>query len=413
MFSSYIRRVRRSKVPAKPFCAPQTLRILEALGVLVLLVFLIQAFHHAYRPEGYDFTPRLEAARALVSGVNPYLLPTPFPLTYPLFICVLLLPLAWLPYGLANLLWFLLGAVCLWFSARWTLEAYDSRAGERDFRFAFILFFFALLNLIQNNFVNGQVNLAVLALCLLFFKSLNQKRHAAAGAFLAAAVAFKCTPLILAAYLVFRREWKTLAWTFFFTPLFLFALPAIFGGAAIFGYYQGYLFHYVLPSFSSPPFPPGTDFQLKNYLHALFPSLGGVGLSLAADLPVLALPAWLQLSNRKPSMKFEVLIFSAYMALAPWLTPISETHHLAAIFPAILILTRYFLWEKTGPWGPRLLALGMVYALTWAGKFSFEFYFLLIGTCYFLMLYLAWKEGGGAFPALFSGGRLDKKGVRR
>ncbi len=413
MFSSYIRPVRRSKVPAKPFSAPRTLRLLEALGVLVLLVFLVQAFHRAYRPEGYDFTPRLEAARALVSGINPYSLPTPFPLTYPLFICVLLLPLAWLPYGLANLLWFLLGAACLWFSARWTLEAYDSRAKERDSRAVFILFFFALMNLIQNNFVNGQVNLAVLALCLLFFKSLNQKRPAAAGAFLAAAVAFKCTPIILAAYLVFRREWKTLAWMVFFTPLFLFALPALFGGTAIFGYYHDYFFNYVLPSFASPPLPPGGNFQLKNYLHAALPFLQGTGLSLATDLPVLVLPALLQLTVKKPSLKFQVLLFSAYLALAPWLTPVSETHHLAALFPAVLILTRYFLWEKTGPWGPRLWALGWVYALTWAGKFSFEFYFLLIGTCYFLMLYLAWKEGGGAFPALFSGGRLDKKGLRR
>ena len=176
--------------------SPKTLRILELLCWVTLAVLLIQAFHKAYRVDGYDFTPRLEAAKALVAGTNPYSLSTPFPLTYPMFICVLLIPLAWLPYWLSNFIWFALSAALFWFSMRALMGFYDSRQTPVRFKALLILCFFLSLNLVQNNFVNGQVNIFVLSLCLFSLKYLLEKKPALAGWLLAAAISFKLTPQI-------------------------------------------------------------------------------------------------------------------------------------------------------------------------------------------------------------------------
>jgi hypothetical protein len=77
------------------------------LGLLVLL-FAVQTWRKAYRPDGNDLTSYLAASRALAEGSNPYEVDTPFPYIYPLFPALALIPLAKAPYGAAVLLWFAL-----------------------------------------------------------------------------------------------------------------------------------------------------------------------------------------------------------------------------------------------------------------------------------------------------------------
>ena len=323
---------------------------LEILCWVAMAALLLQAFHNAYRLNGYDFTPRLGAAKALTSGANPYAISTPFPLTYPMFICVLLIPLAWLPYWLSNFLWFALSAVCLWFSMCFILETYNSRLTQDEFKKIFVFCFLLLLNLVQNNFANGQVNFFVLALCVLSLNFLLGKRPAMAGWLLAAAISVKLTPLLLTGYLFFKREWTALAWTLMGSFVFILALPYLFAGPSVLNDYHGYLFDYVIPSFAVLGDQLSETYQFKSYLHWVCPFLNGISLSLASDLLTLVPLVFLQIrAVLVDSKRVQVLVFSAYLALSLWLSPISETHHLAALFPAIFILTYHLLFEKEGP----------------------------------------------------------------
>ncbi len=370
-------------------------RVLETLFLIVMAVLMVQAFHKAYRTDGYDFTPRLAAARALVQGANPYQIPTPFPLTYPLFIAVALIPLAWLPYGFSNFLWFGLNAVCWGYSAYFLLGLFDPKASSGEFKRLFIACSLLLLPILQNNFVNGQVNFLVMGCCVLFLKFLLEKKNGLAGFFLAAGISLKLTPLIFLAFLFFRRSWAAMAWTLSFTFLFVWVLPFLIAGPAINGYYHGYLMDYVTPHLTSSQVNPLSEsYNLSAYLRALAPGFPGAVLSLLAACLVLAPWAWLQAGpEARFSPRSESLLFSAYLLAILWISPISETHHLAFLFPAIFLLTRYYLWEVKGELWKRATPLAAIYILTWLGKTTFVFYFLAIGACYVLLIPLLRKAG--------------------
>jgi hypothetical protein len=387
------------KIHAKTFLNEKLMLALEILCWVAMAMFLIQVFRNAYRVDGYDFTPRLEAAKALMGGANPYALSTPFPLTYPMFICVLLIPLAWLPYWLSNFLWFALNATCLWFSARFILETYNPLLTKETFKKIFVFCFLLLLNLVQNNFANGQVNFFVLALCTLSLKYLLEKRPMLAGWMLAGAISVKLTPLILAGYLFFKREWTALAWTLVGTLVFILGFPYLLGGHSVLDDYHGYLFDYVIPSFTAVGDPLSEVYQFKSYLHWACPFLKGSALSITSYLLTLAPLIFLQVrAVLADSKRVQALIFSAYLALSLWLSPISETHHLAALFPAIFILTYHFLLEKKGLVIRRLMPLVWIYLFIWLGKISFVFYFLSISVCYVWLCCLIWLETEESLP---------------
>lgn len=374
----------------------KNLLILEFLCGAITAGLLVQAFHKAYRPGGYDFTPQLEAAKALVNGQNPYIPfnSSSFQYIYPLFFCILVIPLTWLPYWLSNLLWFVFSAACLWFSLRVLLELYPPKLPKNEWRALFGFSFLLLLNIVQNNFVNGQMDFFILALCVFSFRFLMERKPILSGWLLATAISVKLIPLILVAYLLFKKEWKALFWAVMGTWVLILGLPWLIAGPSVVQYYHDYLSGQILPSLGAGAKPTSDVFQLKSYLHLLAPFLNGIVLSMVSALLALAPLAFLQVRfSPSASLRVQTLLFSAYMALSLWLSPMSETHHLAALFPAVFILARYFVWEKSGPLFRRLLPVAWVIALLWLGKLSFVFYFLAIGTCYVLLCYWIWREG--------------------
>lgn len=368
-------------------------RLLNIILFAVAVILLVQTLHKANRMDGYDFTPRLAATKALVAGTDPYHIPTPFPLTYPLFICVALIPLAWLPYWLANVLWFCINGVCLWFSLFFAQKAFDAQTTKAEFLKLFALFSLLFLNIIQNNFANGQVNFPVLALSILFFKFLHQKKPHTGGLFLATAISLKLTPLLFLVYLLIRREWIAMAWTVFYTFIFVLGLPYLVGGPPVLEYYRGYITQYVVPNLSSHPAPDlSRVYYLSAYLGRFFPFLGGLILNgLSAGL-VLAPLVFLQSKVVSDNTRPQAMLFSAYLLAILFILPYSETHHLAFLFPAAMLLTWHYLWESKRGAGKKLLPLAFIYLLVWLGKLTFIAYFLAIGVCYFLLFRLLWKE---------------------
>ena len=183
--------------------------------VLVLGVLLAQTWAKAHRADGYDFTSYLLSARALLAGSDPYRTSTPFPYLYPLFLAWLLIPLAVVPYGVANLIWFATSGAAGLASIHATLGLGGSRdRAPRPGAIATVaLFFLLFIPILQNNLVNGQANLFVLLGCVLFIRDEREDGGIAAAAYLAAAIALKLLPAVLCVYLFVDRRMRTLVTT--------------------------------------------------------------------------------------------------------------------------------------------------------------------------------------------------------
>jgi hypothetical protein len=76
--------------------------------------FFLQMYARMARVTGNDLGARLASARILLEGGNPYTLSLPQGHgPYPLTIDVLVIPLTWMPLGLAQSLWFALSLAAL------------------------------------------------------------------------------------------------------------------------------------------------------------------------------------------------------------------------------------------------------------------------------------------------------------
>ena len=187
-----------------------------------------------YRPEGNDLSVYLAAARALVTGGNPYAVPLPqgFSL-YPLTIAALLVPLTWLPIAVAQFGWFALNVAAL-LGALGTLDRlWVPEAGARDVRryvpfvvrlaAVAVVFFFPL----RRHLKLGQVDLIVLFFCCRFLRADLGGRGLAAGMWLGGAIAVKLAPVILVVPLLLKRNGRTLILTAAFVVLWAVVLPAL------------------------------------------------------------------------------------------------------------------------------------------------------------------------------------------
>jgi hypothetical protein len=83
-----------------------------------------------------------------------------------------------------------------------------------------------------SNFHLGQPTLLLLAVMLAGFVALQTKRHWSAGALFAFAAAVKAFPVVVLAYLVYRRFWIAVASLVVVLAALLFVLPAPFRGVA-------------------------------------------------------------------------------------------------------------------------------------------------------------------------------------
>ena len=137
-----------------------------SIAALVLLaaaavVWCSQAVRKAERRAGNDLVGYLEASRALYEGGDPYHLPDRFPYIYPLFLAAAVRPLAAVPLPLASLTWFALQAACLWYVLHTASAHAGIDATDRVVAAAAIVAVFG--DVVQNEFLNGQVNVIVLS----------------------------------------------------------------------------------------------------------------------------------------------------------------------------------------------------------------------------------------------------------
>ncbi len=360
-------------------------RIALVCFALATLLFLVQSYRKAYRPQGTDLTSYLLSADALLHGRNPYVTAATFPYIYPLFFAFLLIPLAVLPYWLATLAWFVAGVGSAVLAVRLLLVHAREWTGvgwQRRMLLPMLFVVLLMLGSIQNNLLNGQANFVVLALCVLFLHATARGRSLAGAAYLGAAVAIKLVPLIFVPYLLARRRYGQLALTAALAVLFC-ALPALFLGSRILPLYRDYVDTFLLGAVAH-----GTTrmfFTLGGFLGWLSPGL-------PAGLPVRVLCAGLVMLpimlqewrwRARTSGAFDMWMAAQYFLAILLISPLSETHHLVFALPALtlLVLAAVFGDRRASVPGRLLAAAFVLFAVGQLAKHG-PFYFLAIATTY-------------------------------
>lgn len=358
-----------------------------ALGCFALatVLFLVQSYRKAYRPQGTDLTSYLLSAEALLHGRNPYVTAARFPYIYPLFFAFLLIPLAFLPYWLATLAWFIAGVGSGVLAVRLILVHAREWTGvgwERRILLSMLLVFLVMLGSIQNNLLNGQANFVVLALCVLFLHATARGRTLAAAAYLAAAIAIKLVPLIFVPYLVARRRYGQLALTAAMAVLFC-ALPAVFLGSRIVPVYRDYIDSFLLGAVAHGA--TRMFFTLSGLLTWLSPG-APAGLFvrvLCAGFVMLPIAIQEWRWRGRASAPFDMWMGAQYLLAILLISPLSETHHLAFAVPAVVLLTVAAVFTKQLSRIDVLLlaAVVVLFVLGQLGKHG-PWYFLAIATAY-------------------------------
>ena len=335
--------------------------LLVAVGV----VWCGQTVRKAERSTGNDLVGYLAASEALYTAQDPYHLPDRFPYIYPLFLATLLRPLSLVDVRTATVVWFALECACLVF----ILRRARLRVGRLDVSgvvaAACVVAVFG--DVLQLEFLNGQVNLVVVALIVASVQFADRRPHLA-PALLGAAIAIKLTPALMLVYWIVRRRFAYFAQACGWAILFV-LLPWLVVRDRLWSLYGDYLHNFILARTASSN-PHGTDifFSLYGFLGWATSSPPGRPVVVLSALAVLtALVLW-HVAPPAPGLAearglgggWQKGAAWIYLAATPLLAPMSEVHHLTAALPLAPltgtagVLFAVFLWigrlDRRGPW---------------------------------------------------------------
>jgi alpha-1,2-mannosyltransferase len=315
----------------------RSFQLFGAIGVLLLLIAVL-AYQSWWRfnPD-LDLHVYLEASRAFWNGANPYAIGTRAPFVYPLFVCVILWPLAQLPFEVATVVWFVLSLIGLAAALGMILRM----AGPVDVARAVMacaIVCVLLTEVLQNNLRNAQINFLVLACTVAFASYWSRGRRGVASWWLAVAIAIKITPGIFLIWLARRRDWRTFAVTTATVLGLTIALPAVVAGPRIVDDMRGYAQTFiggVTPGLGTTS--ERRPFSVVGTLHR-FTDVSWRFDAVVLGLGVLLVTGLLfDRGARVPGQETAALV-SLYLTAALLVTPLSEVHHLAFILPGIVWL---------------------------------------------------------------------------
>jgi hypothetical protein len=315
---------------------PKAAGILLAGGLFVLLV--LQALAATCEGDGNDPASYLQSADALWHGDNPFATDSPFPYIYPLFLALVITPLAILPCPAAALIWAFTGLATL----VGTLAIIRRQARAQLPSVLLLGLCFVYFDVIQNNFVNGQINFLVLFLCTLGFDFSRRNRDFPAALAIGTAAAIKLTPLIMLCYLAARRRWFALGGTVL-VFLLLCLIPGVVPGVELRTLYEQYVREFLVGKLVGGTLPPGqVDFSLAGILaSAGLPLNSGAMIVLFLLIPGIIM-FWdvraLSPENTTGRSLHHLSAYSLYMMAPLFMVPLSEVHHLVVALPAYACL---------------------------------------------------------------------------
>ena len=354
-----------------------------AIGALIILFLALaaQTWDRTSRSFANDLGTYVMAADVFWGGGNPYVAPTPQPFIYPLFLCVALWPLTQIPQGIAATIWFLLSvaSIAVALAATGSLNGFSHQA--RRWTVAAAIVCVLLADVLQNNLRNGQVNLVVVGLCVLFAWCWARGRTWQAGAALGAAIAIKITPAILLLFLAQRRAWRAIVGAGTAAVVFAVVLPAAVAPFMVAVYYRYYAKTFLSERLGDPTYvasDPRT-FNLAGVVHGL------TGWSFAGDtLAFAALVAVGLLLFDRAGRAGSVGALCLYLSAVLLITPMSELHHLAFLIPGLAWLTWRALAGRSSMPSAAALAVVLLALLIWR-YVPFAAFAGVAGTCALLV----------------------------
>jgi len=328
---------RAEQAPAHIMGMPLSPLVALALGLAVLR-FAHLGLYLGLKPSGgeVDFRPPYTAAKMVVSGTGadvydnsqniwyqerytgqqgtgymPYLYPPPALFLY--------LPFSLLPFPLAAKLWLLVNLGALALALHLSLGFV---AEHREAKMA-VLCMFLLLPATSHTLRLGQINIWVLLCLLAMIRSLAERRDAAAGVLLAAAMMLKVTPGIFLLYLVAQRRWKA-------------ALACLLGSAGLLGAAWVAFGHSASPAVLAQRLPAHSAWaagQPNNQsLCGLLCDIGvaqgrAIALALAGLLVVVTVLVWLLTYRSAPSAERIALDVGLGAVVSLLISPCTMPHH--------------------------------------------------------------------------------------
>jgi alpha-1,2-mannosyltransferase len=347
-------------------------RIIRAASLLLaggLIVFLIlQALSATCEGDGNDLASYCRSSLALMEGGNPYATGSPFPYIYPLFLALIITPLAVLPCPAAALIWALTGLGSL-AGALVIIRRHVPAPLPVALLVGLCLVIF---DVIQNNIVNGQVNFLVLFLCTVGFHFSSRDRYLPAALTIGAAAAIKLTPLIMLCYLAARRQWFAAGGTVLVFLLFC-LLPGLIPGVDLEINYGQYVQEFLVAQLTDGTVPQGhVDFSLAGFLSRAELPLKSVATAALILLIPGAIMWWdvraLGPQNSSVEALHDLRAFSLYMMVPLFAVPMSEVHHLIQALPAffcLVVLTKLSGRRRNWILPAMSLTVYLIGSLTW------------------------------------------------
>lgn len=307
------------------------------IGAAIVLggILLAQAETKALRSFGNDFTAYLDAARALAGGGNPYLASERFPYSYPLTLAWMLAPLLFAPIWLAAAVWFGVSVFSYWRVVNHSAVAGAHRLTRCEAVALAVIVAVVLLQIVQNELLNGQINLAVAAIALGSIALSERGRPVPAAALWGLGVALKLFPLILVPWFLVRRRWTEL-FVGLLTAAVLCLLPVTWVGRDAVGWTMDYVARISAGQAGAAHVP---DFIHLNVAWMIGHAAGFASTPkwlLLATAVVLAGAAIAADIRRGSSGGLHSAVM--YLSLVVLLSPKSETHHMVFTIPAVILL---------------------------------------------------------------------------
>jgi alpha-1,2-mannosyltransferase len=219
-------------------------------------------------------------------------------------------------------------------------------------------------DVLQNEFLNGQVNLIVLALAAAAIH-VGGRHPRLAGPLLGAAIALKLTPALFLLYWLVERRYRIVVESVLWAVVFVLS-PWLIVRDRLWPMYDGYVREFILARTASIDIRAEaiffTPYGFWEWLTGSVP--GRSAILLASALVAGALIAWHTRVGRQ-SVETSRATGWMYAAVTPLLTPMSEVHHLTMLIPAGMV-------SAGRVWHSRLVAAASAafVVLIWIARFD-------------------------------------------
>ncbi len=343
--------------------------IILFFGIASIILFFYQSIRNHNYVGGNDLTSYLKASSWFFSGENPYTAEVRRYI-YPLFLVVVSYPFTFLQSGYLSksftaACWSLLSYFAFFLTIFTSLRYLNGVQAGKVGTQQNLLFVSVLILLVhpflQDEFLNGQVNLFVLGCTAGYFFMLQRRRSVWAALFLAVATSLKIAPGLCLLFVVFGYQYRTVVYFLLFVVLFTVAIPCLINNESL-AYYR-YFITEVMPQITGSDFEGGfksfSVISTVSYVWGIhwYPPLkiAAVGiLALGLFAPVLLITR--RTIDRADSFS-KFATFATVVSIIPLTFPMSESHHLLILtipFLAIMVYWRQVRKSTNSFWRNRL-----------------------------------------------------------